>query len=59
MSKFVSVNSRNYRRPTQPVLAVCVDESEPDYIVKAVGAGVMPCSEKLSTAAVAICASSA
>ncbi|MGS2722593.1 phosphonoacetate hydrolase [Porticoccus sp. GXU_MW_L64] len=45
--KSVSVNGRNYRWPSRPVVAVCVDGSEPDYIEEAIKAGVMPWAEKV------------
>ena len=38
----IQVNGRGYRWPTRPVVAVCVDGSEPAYMEKAVKAGVMP-----------------
>ncbi len=38
----VTVNGRKYAWPQQPVVVVCVDGSEPDYIIEAVRAGVMP-----------------
>jgi phosphonoacetate hydrolase len=38
----VEVNGRRYRLPTEPVVVVCVDGSEPGYIEKAVEAGSAP-----------------
>jgi phosphonoacetate hydrolase len=38
----VEVNGRRYRLPSEPVVVVCVDGSEPGYIEKAVEAGVAP-----------------
>ncbi len=38
----VTVNGREYAWPEQPVVVVCVDGSEPDYIIEAVRAGAMP-----------------
>jgi phosphonoacetate hydrolase len=38
----LSVNGRSYRRPSRPVVVVCVDGSEPAYIPEAVRAGVAP-----------------
>jgi phosphonoacetate hydrolase len=38
----VSLNGRSYRRPSRPVVVVCVDGSEPAYIPEAVSAGVAP-----------------
>ena len=40
--KAIQVNGRNYAWPRQPLVAVCVDGSEPDYIENAIAAGVMP-----------------
>ena len=38
----IEVNQRSYRWPDQPVVIVCIDGSEPDYIEAAVAAGDMP-----------------
>ena len=38
----LDVNGRSYRWPDRPLVVVCVDGSEPDYIEEAVKAGVMP-----------------
>src|SRR4030095_9636504 len=38
----VAVNGRVYARPRRPLVVVCVDGCEPDYITRAVGAGAMP-----------------
>jgi phosphonoacetate hydrolase len=38
----VTVNGRTYRWPDRPLVVVCVDGCEPDYIVRAVDAGVAP-----------------
>jgi phosphonoacetate hydrolase len=38
----IEVNGRSYRWPEGPVVIVCIDGSEPDYIEKAVAAGEMP-----------------
>jgi len=43
----VSVNGREYRWPDQPVVVVCIDGSEPDYIEHAIAAGVMPWMQKV------------
>jgi phosphonoacetate hydrolase len=43
----VSVNGRDYQWPSQPVVVVCIDGSEPDYIEQAVAAGVMPWMQKV------------
>ena len=46
----VTVNSREYAWPKQPVVVVCIDGSEPDYIERAVADGAMPfLSEVLKT----------
>ncbi|GIT24896.1 MAG: hypothetical protein CM1200mP41_09400 [Gammaproteobacteria bacterium] len=33
----VTVNNRDYQIPARPVVAICVDGSEPAYIEEAVG----------------------
>lgn len=38
----VEINGRRYKWPSAPVVVVCIDGSEPDYIEKAVAAGKMP-----------------
>jgi phosphonoacetate hydrolase len=38
----VSVNGREYRWPSRPVVVVCVDGCEPDYVNQAVAAGAAP-----------------
>ena len=38
----VSVNDRTYNWPTAPVVIVCIDGSEPDYIEQATAGGHMP-----------------
>ena len=38
----VDVNGRSYRWPQAPVVVVCVDGCEPDYVTEAVKAGVAP-----------------
>jgi len=43
----VSVNGRDYQWPGKPVVVVCIDGSEPDYIEKAIAAGVMPWMQKV------------
>ena len=48
-SQKVTVNGRSYRWPSRPVVAVCVDGSEPDYIEKAMAAGRMPWTEQVVT----------
>ena len=36
--KSVEVNGRSYRWPQQPLVVVCVDGCEPDYVNQAIGA---------------------
>ena len=43
----VSINGRDYCWPQRPVVVVCIDGSEPDYIEQAVAAGVMPWMQKV------------
>jgi len=43
----ISVNGRTYQWPNRPRVVVCVDGSEPDYIEKAIEAGVMPWTKKV------------
>jgi phosphonoacetate hydrolase len=43
----ITVNNRSYCWPKQPLVVVCIDGSEPDYIEKAVAAGQMPFTEKM------------
>jgi phosphonoacetate hydrolase len=38
----VSLNGRSYRAPRTPVVVVCVDGCEPDYLNLAIGAGAAP-----------------
>ena len=38
----MQVNNRAYQMPKQPVVVVCVDGCEPDYLGQAVGTGHMP-----------------
>ena len=46
----VTVNGRDYAWPKQPVVVVCIDGSEPDYIERAVADGALPfLSEALKT----------
>ena len=43
----ITVNGRDYRWPDKPVVVVCIDGSEPDYIEQAISAGVMPWMKKV------------
>ena len=38
----ITVNGRRYRRPTRPVVVVCIDGSEPGYIEQAAATGRAP-----------------
>ena len=38
----ITVNNRQYALPSQPIVVVCVDGCEPDYLAQAVGTGQMP-----------------
>jgi phosphonoacetate hydrolase len=38
----IAVNGRTYRWPDRPLVVVCVDGCEPDYVKRAVQAGAMP-----------------
>jgi phosphonoacetate hydrolase len=38
----ISVNGRSYRLPAQPLVVVCVDGCEPDYLNQAIAAGDAP-----------------
>lgn len=46
MRKSITVNGRSYAWPTGPIVVVCIDGSEPDYIEKAIAGGHMPFLEK-------------
>ncbi len=43
----VTVNGRRYARPQQPVVVVCVDGCEPDYITQAIQSGVAPYLQRM------------
>jgi phosphonoacetate hydrolase len=43
----INVNGRAYRWPDSPVVVVCIDGSEPDYIEQAIAAGVMPWMQRV------------
>jgi phosphonoacetate hydrolase len=55
MTKTITVNAREYKWPTAPVVGVCIDGSQPGvdgqagYIEEAIKAGVVPFFEKLMT----------
>jgi phosphonoacetate hydrolase len=42
MNKSITVNGKSYAWPKQPLVVVCVDGCEPDYLSKAIAAGAMP-----------------
>jgi hypothetical protein len=42
----MQVNNRSYQMPKQPVVVVCVDGCEPDYLGQAVAGGHMPWMKK-------------
>lgn len=46
-NKTVTANGRTYKWPNRPVVAVCVDGSQPEYIEEAIKAGVMPWTAKV------------
>ena len=43
----VRANGRSYAKPRSPVVVVCVDGCEPDYITQAIQAGVAPYLERM------------
>ena len=43
----VVVNHRSYAWPRQPLVVICLDGCEPDYIAQSVGAGVMPTMKRI------------
>ena len=43
----IEVNGRSYLWPKVPLVVVCIDGSEPDYIERAVENGLMPFTEKI------------
>ncbi len=45
--KEVHVNGRSYAWPVRPLVVICIDGSEPDYIEEAVEAGFMPFTKNL------------
>lgn len=38
----IQVNGRSYRWPDRPLVVLCIDGCEPDYLARAVAAGAMP-----------------
>jgi len=45
--KTVSVNGRDYAWPAAPLVVICCDGSEPDYMEQAMADGLMPNLEKI------------
>jgi phosphonoacetate hydrolase len=43
----ITVNGRDYLPPDRPVVAVCIDGSEPAYIEQAIVVGVMPWAQRV------------
>ena len=43
----IEVNGRSYLWPKVPLVVVCIDGSEPDYIERAVENGLMPFTETI------------
>ena len=46
-SKSVAVNGRDYRWPQAPLVVICCDGSEPDYMEMAMAEGLMPNLKKM------------
>lgn len=42
MTNPISVNGKTYAWPTRPVVVLCIDGCEPDYLTQGIAAGVMP-----------------
>lgn len=47
MTKTVAVNGRNYAWPKAPVVVICCDGSEPEYMESAMARGLMPNLKKV------------
>ena len=47
MNSPLTVNNREYAWPQQPLVAVCIDGSQPEYIEEAIAGGHMPFTEKM------------
>ncbi|HSW19523.1 MAG TPA: alkaline phosphatase family protein, partial [Ramlibacter sp.] len=45
----IAVNGREYAKPKHPIVVVCVDGCEPDYITQAIQAGVAPFLARMVT----------
>ena len=48
--KTVTVNGRNYNWPAAPLVVICCDGSEPDYMEVAMRAGLMPNLQRIIAA---------
>src|SRR5687768_15547729 len=48
-ARSVEVNGRTYAFPQRPVVVVCVDGCEPDYLTRAIAASAMPWLERALT----------
>ena len=42
IDKSLTVNGRRYAWPKAPIVVVCIDGCEPDYMDEAIAAGAMP-----------------
>ena len=38
----LTVNGRSYAWPDRPLVVMCIDGCEPDYVRQAIGSGAMP-----------------
>ena len=47
MNSSLNVNGREYSWPQQPLVAVCIDGSQPEYIEEAIAGGHMPFTQKM------------
>ncbi len=47
MNSPLTVNGREYSWPQQPLVAVCIDGSQPEYIEEAIAGGHMPFTQKM------------
>ena len=47
MNSPLNVNGREYSWPQQPLVAVCIDGSQPEYIEEAIAGGQMPFTQKM------------
>ena len=47
MNSPLTVNGREYAWPRQPLVAVCIDGSQPEYIEEAIAGGRMPFTQKM------------